>query len=316
MQRLFNVSILLILQHARVVMELLRQDLPLFAAKDTTFTEDKIVEIQGLLGEAEQLPDEVVVDEQTGLTQQFLDLMKTGKEHYEELSYFVRKAFKDKIVVQNILGKDTFSDAKRNQLAFIQFFRVLNEVQPKYEADLLTVGATPALLARTATLYQDIEKANTIQEVFKKQRVQKTANRIEKVNILYAALRDVEDLALIVHRDNFEMAKAYIVPRASRNTVVMEEIGSVIFPNTQTTAISSEYLDADSILQLSNLGVVPLRFYVTDQLLDVLPDNAVAVAAGDAINILSREISTGKYGLLIVANMSNDEGRYEAAMVD
>ncbi|HNL08780.1 MAG TPA: hypothetical protein PKH93_14475, partial [Chitinophagales bacterium] len=190
------------------------------------------------------------------------------------------------------------------------------EVQPKYEADLLTVGATPALLARTATLYQDIEKANTIQEVFKKQRVQKTANRIEKVNTLYTALRDVEDLALIVHRDNFEMAKAYIVPRASRNTVVMEEIGSVIFPNTQTTAISSEYLDADSILQLSNLGVVPLRFYVTDQLLDVLPDNAVAVAAGDAINILSREISTGKYGLLIVANMSNDEGRYEAAMVD
>lgn len=78
---------------------------------------------------------------------------------------------------------------KRTQLDFIQFYRVLSEVQPKFEAALLEAGATPALLAQTSILYAQIEQANTTQEVFKKQRLQKTAYRVENVNALYLALR-------------------------------------------------------------------------------------------------------------------------------
>lgn len=217
MKRLYNISILILLQHARIVIELLKQDLETFAAQDSSFNENKITELQVLLNEANQLPDKFVLDEQADLTQQFLELVEEGKQHYKELSYFIRKAFQNQIVIQNLLGKNTFSAAKRNQLAFIQFFKVLNDIQPNYEADLLASGAKPALLERTAILCQKIEAISTTREIFKKERQGKTMYRIEKVNDLYIALSNIERLALLVYQDNISKTKAYIIPRANRN---------------------------------------------------------------------------------------------------
>ena len=91
--RLYHIAVSLILQHGRVAIELLSKELDLFTAKDTTYTPAKIDELKLLLKNANQLPDETVLDEQGGLTQAFQDFMTNGKEHYEELSYFIRKKF-------------------------------------------------------------------------------------------------------------------------------------------------------------------------------------------------------------------------------
>ncbi|HNL07410.1 MAG TPA: hypothetical protein PKH93_07550, partial [Chitinophagales bacterium] len=115
------------------------------------------------------------------------------------------------------LGKNTFSAAKRNQLAFIQFFKVLNDIQPNYEADLLAAGAKPALLERTTILCQKIEAISTKREIFKRERQGKTVYRVEKVNDLYVAMSNIERLALLVYQDNISKIKAYTIPRANRN---------------------------------------------------------------------------------------------------
>lgn len=314
--RLYHIAVPLILQHGRVAIELLSKELDLFAAKDTTYTSAKIDELKLLLKNANQLPDETVLDEQGGLTQAFQDFMTNGKEHYEELSYFIRKKFKDDVHIQNLLGIDDFAEAKRTQLDFIQFYRVLSEVQPKFEAALLEAGATPALLAQTSILYAQIEQANTTQEVFKKQRLQKTAYRVDGVNALYSTLRELEELALLVHRKNFEAAKGYIVPRYSRPTAPEELAGIAIAANTQTNALPNQSISNNSIVQLYNLGDTHLRFYIANQLLDTPPDNAHKLAPGESFNVLGSQISNGTDGLLIVLNNSNMVGRYEASLVD
>ncbi|MBL7786256.1 MAG: hypothetical protein JNM36_10155 [Chitinophagales bacterium] len=217
MKRLYNISILVLLQHARIVIELLKQDLDVFATQDSSFNAAKITELQDLLNEANQLPDKSILDEQADLTQQFLELIEDGKQHYKELFYFIRKAFNSQITIQNLLGKNTFSAAKRNQLAFIQFFKVLNDIQPNYEADLLAAGAKPALLERTTILCQKIEAISTKREIFKRERQGKTVYRVEKVNDLYVAMSNIERLALLVYQDNISKIKAYTIPRANRN---------------------------------------------------------------------------------------------------
>ena len=217
MKRIYNISILVLLQHARIVIELLKQDLEAFAEQDSNFNANKIVELQTLLNEANQLPDKSILNEQSELVQQFLELVEEGKQHYKELSYFIRKAFYNQIVIQNLLGKNTFSAAKRSQLAFIQFFKVLVDIQPNYEADLLAAGAKPALLARTAILCKKMETTITTKEIFKKERQGKSMYRVEKINDLYFALNNIERLALVVYQNNASKSKAYIIPRANRN---------------------------------------------------------------------------------------------------
>lgn len=217
MKRIYNISILVLLQHARIVIELLKQDLEVFAEQDSNFNANKIVELQNLLKEANQLPDKSILNEQSAIVQQFLDLVEEGKQHYKELFYFIRKAFYNQIVIQNLLGKNTFSAAKRSQLAFIQFFKVLVDIQPNYEAALLAAGAKPALLARTAILCEKMEAIITTKEIFKKERREKTRYRVEKINDLYVALNSIEHLALVVYQDNASKSKAYTIPRANRN---------------------------------------------------------------------------------------------------
>ncbi len=201
--RNYNITDGQLLEFAGMVIEFYQEDQPDFMSFDSTFTESRSDEIMAALEAAENAdPDSLVITDQEAKTQSVTSNMSAARAVYMDIKYFAEKAFKSSPAIIKEFGTNRYSRMRNSQVRMIQFMLELKTTVAKYRAELLAVGASDTLLDSVGTIYSDLKDNNLNQETLKKQRTQKTADRVKHLNGLYDMLREINALAARVYRED------------------------------------------------------------------------------------------------------------------
>ncbi|HRI27048.1 MAG TPA: carboxypeptidase-like regulatory domain-containing protein [Chitinophagales bacterium] len=227
-KRKFNVPDAYVVEYAKDMRNLFTADIADFAALDPDFDAAFNAEWLVKINAAEaQLTDEIIVDVQTQYTNLVIAAMKNCQNYYQEVKFFVRKAFGDNQAIQNEFGADNYNNIRGNQPQLIEFMRDLYSVANKYAAQLDVVNFGAAKIARIKDLADALDTANQEQNNYVKGRPTLTAERIGIYNRLWDTLSLVSSAAKIIYRDNIAKYNQYLLPGSEENQEILSLLGKV-----------------------------------------------------------------------------------------
>ena len=206
-------------EHGSKVAMSLEDDIGDFSAFDSTIDRGYISKIEGALdGVREVKKDEVMVDEQTQLTDEVNRKMAACNKEYKTVAYFVRHIFDGDEGIKNEFGLDDVKGARNNQPKMIFFMDTLAKTAAKYKDQLVKGGMNPNVIDALPKLAEELHEANQRQEQFKDERAELTQERIKRVNALYAPLARIGDIAKIIYADNQAKLNTYLMPTPDSST--------------------------------------------------------------------------------------------------
>ena len=191
----------------------LEDDLADFSAFDSTINRGFIHTLQDALGGVREVKkDEVMVDEQTQLTDEVYQKMAACNEGYKTVAYFVRHTFDGDTGIQNEFGLNDIKGARNNQPKMVFFMDSLAKTAAKYKDQLVKGGMNPDTIDALPRLAEELHEANQRQEQFKDERAELTQERIKRVNTLHAPLARISDIAKIIYADDPAKLSKYLMP--------------------------------------------------------------------------------------------------------
>ena len=222
--RTFNYSDDVLAQHASNVLSFLQEDLPDFTTFDPDLDETKRDELSQLVTWAlTEGGDDLNVAKLGDLTEALLTEMQNARRLYNQLRYWVIKAFPNRKAVQRQFGIGRFGKVSGSQEAMISFFTSLKESVEEYRAQLEAVNTPPALLDSMEAQAQALADAQQAQEKKKGNRTVDTEERINKLNELYAITQAYNTAAEFVFFDSPAMRDRYRPPTVTESEPVYED---------------------------------------------------------------------------------------------
>ena len=178
-------------ESARVNYNLSNGDLAKFTAFDSTINATFMTAYLTAIVAAETVvADSAISDQQVQTTENVLSQMDLARAKYNEVKYFVQKAFPGSPATQGEFGLNDYMDARRSESKMIQFLDEMHKAAVKYQTELADAGYT-AKIDDIRTIRNSLLDKNTTQEVFKKQRPKLTEDRIKILNAAYERLTQV-----------------------------------------------------------------------------------------------------------------------------
>jgi hypothetical protein len=206
-------------EHGSKVSVSLEDDLADFTAFDSTINRDFIHTLQGALdGVREVKKDEVMLDQQTQLTNEVYRKMAACNEGYKTVAYFVRHTFDGDEGIQNEFGLDDIKGARNNQPKMVFFMDTLAKTAVKYKDQLVKGGMNADTIDALPKLAEELHEANQKQEQFKDDRAELTQERIKRANALYDPLARISDIARIIYADDPAKLNKYLMPTPDSST--------------------------------------------------------------------------------------------------
>lgn len=186
-----------------------------FVDYDEDFDDPYQANWQADLTAAENVPkDEVVVDEQTGLSATVEDLMDQCRHKFQSSKFFIEKAFPDNKAVQNEFGYDDYGRARQAQARMIGFMKNFHRVALKYSEQLINVNYSQNDIDEIETLRAALHQANELQEAFKKGRPVLTQDRIITLNKPWDVVVLVHKAATNIYHDDPAKLGQYELPQS------------------------------------------------------------------------------------------------------
>ena len=246
---------------ARLKAGYLREDLVDITKYDEEITLDWVDRLEDKLDAAEAIPvDETVVDVQVGLGKVVEDKMKAGEEHFQDVKYYVGKAFPGNIDVQNEFGFDDYGKARGNVAKFILFLKKvgtkLNDA--KYKDTLRSKGMPATMLTISAALAGEIETADRNYDSSKKGRTGTTQDRRIAYNEVWDLLTLFCAAGKNVYRKNYAKYRRYILYEGNQTPPPIGELYEPL-PASETATALHEFNTTDTLLFV-NAGVTDLKF--------------------------------------------------------
>lgn len=212
-----------LLQYANDQLSFLEEDLDSFVAFDPdlgTSKRDAMSElIQWVLNEG---GDDINVSQLSDTTETVMNEMKNARVLYNQLRYWVVKAFPNRKAIQRQFGIGRFTKLADSQEAMVTFLSALGQTVAEFRADLEGVGAPAALLDSVAPQAQSLLEANNAQEKKKGSRTVDTEERISRLNELHQHTKDYNNAAEFVFYDSPAMRDRYRPP--SNSNVADQEL--------------------------------------------------------------------------------------------
>jgi len=213
-KRKYNLRDAVLLQHAGVVRAMLPDDLADFATFDASFDTDRLAALQAKLDAAgTAATGDVIGDQLMQLTDAVTAAMEDCNRTYQQVAYFVRKAFPDNRGVRAEFGANAVRSARNNQSRLIRFMQILAGTVAKYRAQLEAAGAPGVLLDSVALRHAALDAADSAQEQFKRTRGIETFARVSAFNALYTELVEVARASRLVYGENEPRWRKYQLPR-------------------------------------------------------------------------------------------------------
>lgn len=223
MNRKFNFSDELLLQYGSTMVAYLDTDLPLFTAFDKDLNEVKAKELTELMDEAlREGGDDHKRAQLSEKTERVLAQFHNSRILFNQLRYWVIKAYPAQKAVQGQFGIGRFKNATNSQTSMIEFIHELAETTAQYTQELKAVGIDDDLLKRVAAQPKLMQDANQAQERNKGSRMVDTEERINRLNRIFNHLRDYNNAAEYVFMGQSAKRDNYRPPSASTQSVAEE----------------------------------------------------------------------------------------------
>ncbi len=212
----FSYSQETLIQYANDQVSFLEDDLDAFIAFDPDLgstKRDAMSElITWILNEG---GDDINVSQLGDTTETVVNEMKNARVMYNQLRYWVVKAFPNRKAVQRQFGVGRFGKLADSQEAMVTFLSALGQTVEEFRTDLEAAGAPTTLLDSVAPQAQSLLDANNAQEKKKGSRTVDTEERINKLNELHQHTRDYNNAAEFVFYDSPAMRDRYRPPSNS-----------------------------------------------------------------------------------------------------
>lgn len=194
----------------RVRYTLFMQQLAAFTAFDPTLNAAFAASWLVNITDCEQHPtDEVLRDTLQHTTHQLQQKTNAALNLVADVEYYVKKAFNESPALW-----DEFAFAHRYRAiqsttgTVLWLFTMLRVLQD-YEADLLTAGMPPALIASLTTASGNLAQAEIEQEYHKRLRLRQTRLRVQKLNRLHGYLQRVQQAAAVIYKNDAVSRKQF-----------------------------------------------------------------------------------------------------------
>jgi len=198
------------IQQAKVSLKHFKDHLSTFSAFDADFNAAFIADMEAAIAAAEQHPtDETVRDQLQGFSKK----VKQETAHCDgtaaDVRFYVDKAFPQDETMLGEFGYRALRNTRPNTPAFIIWMKVLHSRAVKYQTPLTDNGMTAADIAAILTRAQALEQAELNQEMFKRERLQLTAQRTQLYNAMWRHVTLIEQAARRIYAGNDEMLSLF-----------------------------------------------------------------------------------------------------------
>ncbi|WP_439183354.1 hypothetical protein [Carboxylicivirga taeanensis] len=218
-ERTYNLSDAVLLRYGNRIAEVIPEDFEAFKTFDTTFPDSYQADLKTSLASVMALKtDMVIVDEMAEKTQAVQEAMAACNSAFRTIKFFVNKAFPGNTAVHNQFGFNDIAKARRNHGTMLLFMGDFTKVTQSYRTALLEAGCSEGLLDSLPQLHQELQEAETAQELFKKERGLLTQQRVEKLNELYKLLTPVSEMAQIIYANDEARRARYSLPSPNAST--------------------------------------------------------------------------------------------------
>lgn len=250
--------------------------------------------------------DETVLDSQSLKTEAVETIMVQVRKQFQELKYFVQKAFPSQLNQWSKFGFDDYSEVRDNAIKMIPFLLKVYKLSDANRTTLMAQGATAQRIDDFHTAYQNLVNAVTEQDMAKNERSVVTQARLTAFNHLFDKyLTPTREVAKFIYVENEAMYSQFLLPKRSSNT---NANSTTIAANTKT-AVFSQVANTSKI-SVKNTGAVQLTLYIADSEASPIHANAKVVTAGKMQVFDFNELSNGSGSVLVIWNEDSIDGSY------
>lgn len=168
-------------------------------------------------------------DDQQGMTEAVLALMKDGRKAYRLNRYFVVKAFPGNINVQNKFALDTYVADSSTQGGMALLLTELNtrSEKPEFKPQLLAAGYTQENINSLLTLRNALRGDNADQNNFIRRSPEATSERWAVHNHTWSFAQKVNAASKVLYMDNILKLNFYTFPASYENPEVFDLMGTI-----------------------------------------------------------------------------------------
>lgn len=315
--RLYKLSDAEMFSYADKIIANLQIDLASFTTFDSTIDANFVTDAQHLFANAQNIPsDNVVIDQQVASTEQVQNLMQDCRDQYDDMKFFVKKAFKTSVGRQNEFGLNDYNKASLNANEMVRFLSDMYSVANKYRTELSIAGCSNAVIDRNQVLSNELMLVVRAQNQIMDTRSTLAENRINANNALWEVLVLISEAAKRVFRRSPANIARYLRPQPPK-TGAGGNTEQTIAPNATQKAIS-EAIVSDSVMEITNTGTTTLEFYVADAVITPTPTTSIVTLTPSASTtiIANTYMPNNTEGWLWVRNTdTNTAGKYDAVLL-
>ena len=235
---------------AQGIKNLLQDDIADFAAKDAEFNAIFLTNFQAEIDNCTGFTtDETHMDQVEELTRQMNVAWKNCKDYFQDMKYYIEKAFPIQPGIHKEFGYDDYRDMSREQHRVVSFMDKLEETANTYTTELIAAGMTAAQIGQIPLIRDEFKAANGAQDKALDNRLELTRLRIEQNNKLWGILQQVNKLSKAVYRGIYSKLQQYLLPAPGTN-----EPDFLALTGTVTNASDNAPVE-DAQVELPTLGL-------------------------------------------------------------
>jgi hypothetical protein len=247
-----------VVQEGVIKKEFATEDLPLLTPFDKEINPDFLISMQNSILKAQGIPlDNAVIDQQAAKGVIVDVQVSLSESHFQDIKYFVDKAFPKNNTIKKEFGYNDYSKAKKKPATFVAFLRQLGITVNNYKEPLQDKGMDVTMLTESAKRADALEKASKEHEVSKKVRLLSTQTRTLAHNELWGKIKQLCRAGKRVFKTDYARYRRYILYDGHQTPPPISE-DYIILPAGQTATADIEYSNT-SVYLFKNAGVTEVR---------------------------------------------------------
>ncbi len=261
--------------------------------------------------------DETMVDIQTEKTADIETVMEKARKNYARIKYFVEEAFPENERRRNLLGADTYSDARKSVPNMIVFLSNLHRQCTVFQPALVAAGCSAPLIADILTLRNDLIAVNTEQTSFIGERSISTQERNTRFDRLEDYIRAVCRAGKLIFEENPAIFKQYLrfTGKSTSNTTTVQTEKITISANGDGVLLSKKIKNTDFI-EVENTGNGNVDIYIADAIQNPVPKNALTLFSNQKAVLTVNDFIDNGIKSVIAHNTVPQEGSIQATILN
>ena len=240
-------------EEAQVMHELFVDDTADFIGFDADFGGSFETDFQAKLTAAMNIEtDETVQDQIEQLTEEMQTRWDECKAQYQNVKYFIEKAFPNKKSVWNEFGNDDYKIMDTQQSKVNEFMTAFIAALGKYSVELAAVNIPAGVVSDATLSLTAFNVANTAQNKAIKERPTKTQSRIGVYNDLWMVLQVISRASKTLYKDDYAKRHEYLLPGPYNNIQEGDEFKITGVVKNLVTGVPEEGVE----VKLANVDLV------------------------------------------------------------